>query len=309
MAITELLAPVEASTGPTVATIGTFDGVHLGHRALLRKVKLEAEARGARSLALVFKQQPRSIIKPDSKTTYLCDFETRQKLLSEFEIDEIAALEFSPEFQKLPSDEFVGKLRERVGLQALVLGPGAKIGADLAGVSDLSSSASRVLDGVEFIEVAGEIIDGKTVSSSAIRSAIAEGLCETAAAMLGRNYAISGVVGSGEKRGRDLGFPTANIELESPVTVPQNGIYATYAHVDGNRYRSATSIGVRPTFETDGGRTIEAFLLDFNGDLYTKRLRLEFVTRLRSEVAFESAEQLIEQMNRDVEQTRQLLAT
>ena len=135
-----------------------------------------------------------------------------------------------------------------------------------------------------------------------------EGRCESAAKMLGRNYSITGTVGAGEKRGRDLGFPTANLETDFAVTVPENGIYATLATVDGATYRAATGIGVRPTFDTDGGRTIEAFLLDFEGDLYTKRLRLEFVTRLRSEVAFDSVDELVEQMNRDVEETQEVLA-
>ena len=126
--------------------------------------------------------------------------------------------------------------------------------------------------------------------------------------MLGRNYSITGVVARGERRGRELGFPTANIEPDIAVTIPENGIYATLAEVDGVTYSAATSIGVRPTFDTDGRRTIEAFLLDFDGDLYSKRLRQEFVTRLRSEVAFVSAEQLVDQMNRDVEQTREVLA-
>ena len=135
------------------------------------------------------------------------------------------------------------------------------------------------------------------------------GRCESAAQMLGRNYSITGVVATGERRGQELGFPTANIEPDIAFTVPENGIYATLAEVDGVTYRAATSIGVRPTFETGGGLTIEAFLLDFDGDLYTKRLRLEFVTRLRSEVAFDTVDQLVEQMTRDVEQTRAVLAS
>jgi riboflavin kinase/FMN adenylyltransferase len=301
--------------GPTVATIGTFDGVHLGHRALLLQVKQEAEARSARSVALVFKEQPRAFIRPGERVSYLCDFETRRAILDEIGLDEIVELEFGPAIQTMSSVDFIAGLRERIGLQALVIGPGARVGSDRAGIEDLVSPSPRGagpgrdrLAGIDFLAAPPEVIGGREVSSSAIRGAIKAGRCESAAKMLGRNYSITGIVTVGERRGRELGFPTANLEPNDSVTVPANGIYATLAEVDGVTYQAATSIGVRPTFESGGGRTIEAFLLDFDGDLYTKRLRLEFVKRLRSEVAFDTVDQLIEQMNRDVEQTREVLA-
>ncbi|MCZ6538453.1 MAG: bifunctional riboflavin kinase/FMN adenylyltransferase [Chloroflexi bacterium] len=331
MPVTEPFASIDALHGPTVAAIGTFDGVHLGHRALLLRVKEEAEARSARSVALVFREQPRAFFRPGELVSYLCDFETRLAILGEIGIDEIVVLEFGFTIQKLSSVEFVRGLRDRIGLRALIVGPGARIGSDRARVEDLASPQSGgatpggphsgeatpggatsgrpgELADIDFIAAPAEVIDGQEVSSSAIREAITKGNCEFAAKMLGRNYSITGVVATGARRGRDLGFPTANVEPEITVVVPENGIYATLAEVDGVTYGAATSIGVRPTFDADGGRTIEAFLLDFDGDLYTKRLRLEFVTRLRSEVAFGSVEQLVEQMNKDVEQTREILA-
>jgi riboflavin kinase/FMN adenylyltransferase len=307
MSITELFDSIDVLKGPTVATIGTFDGVHLGHQALLQRVQSEASARGAKSVALVFKEQPRAFIKPGTSVTYLSDFETRKNILTDMGIDHVVQLEFGPAIQQLSSNAFVAALRERIGLVSLILGPGALIGSDRAGVEQLASAGGH--PDIDFVGVPSIVVDGEAVSSSVIRIAIVSGNCELAARMLGRNYSITGVVASGEKRGREIGFPTANIEPEFPVTVPENGIYATMVEVDGKMHDAATSIGVRPTFETDGGRTIEAFLLDFDGDLYTKRLRLEFVKRLRSEVAFESVEQLVEQMNKDVELTRQILAT
>jgi riboflavin kinase/FMN adenylyltransferase len=307
MSITEFFDSIDALEGPTVATIGTFDGVHLGHQALLQRVQSEASSRGAKSVAFVFREQPRAFIKPGTSVTYLSDFGTRRDILNEVGIDHVVQLDFGSAIQQLSSDDFIGALRERIGLVSLILGPGAMIGADRAGVEQLAAASAH--SDIEFIGVPSIVVDGEAVSSSVIRIAIVSGNCELAAKMLGRNYSISGVVTSGEKRGREIGFPTANIEPEFPVTVPENGIYATVAEVDGVMHNAATSIGVRPTFETDGGRTIEAFLLDFDGDLYTKRLRLEFVKRLRPEVAFESVEQLVEQMNQDVEQTRQVLAS
>ena len=306
MSTNELFASINAVPGPTVATIGTFDGVHLGHQALLKRVQDEAVARGGKSVALVFKEQPRAFIKPGVQVSYLSDFESRRDILKDIGIDHIVELEFGSAIQKLSSNDFVAALQERIGLNALILGPGAMIGADRAGVEQLSAARSH--PDIDFIGVHSIVVDGEPVSSSVIRIAIVSGNCELASRMLGRNYSIEGVVARGEQQGRDIGFPTANIEPDFPITVPANGIYATVVEVDGEVHDAATSIGVRPTFETDGGRTLETYLLDFAGDLYTKRLRLEFVERLRAEVAFKSVDQLVEQMNQDVEQTRQILA-
>jgi riboflavin kinase / FMN adenylyltransferase len=305
MSISDLFASIDVIEGPTVATIGTFDGVHLGHQTLLKRVQDEAAKRGAKSVAFVFREQPRAFIKPSNQVTYLSDFETRRDILKAIGIDHVVELNFTAAIQQLSSDDFVGALQERIGLVSLILGPGAMIGSDRAGVEQLSSADTHT--DIEFLGVPTIVVDGEAVSSSVIRIAIVSGNCELAAKMLGRNYSIPGVVADGEKRGREIGFPTANIEPEFAVTVPDNGIYATLVEVDGEMHHAATSIGVRPTFETDGVRTIEAFLLDFDGDLYTKRLRLEFVQRLRAEVAFETVELLIEQMNKDVEQTREIL--
>ena len=305
MSISDLFASIDVIEGPTVATIGTFDGVHLGHQTLLKRVQDEAVKRGAKSVAFVFREQPRAFIKPSNQVTYLSDFETRRDILKAIGIDHVVELNFTAAIQQLSSDDFVGALQERIGLVSLILGPGAMIGSDRAGVEQLSSADTHT--DIEFLGVPTIVVDGEAVSSSVIRIAIVSGNCELAAKMLGRNYSIPGVVADGEKRGREIGFPTANIEPEFAVTVPDNGIYATLVEVDGEMHHAATSIGVRPTFETDGVRTIEAFLLDFDGDLYTKRLRLEFVQRLRAEVAFETVELLVEQMNKDVEQTREIL--
>jgi len=306
MSISDLFTSIDVIEGPTVATIGTFDGVHLGHLALLKRVQDKAAKSGAKSVALVFREQPRAFIKPSKQVTYLSDFETRRDILKEIGVDHVIELNFSAAIQQLSSDNFIGALKERIGLISLILGPGAMIGSDRAGVEQLSAADTHT--DIEFIGVPSIVVDGEAVSSSVIRIAIVSGNCELAAKMLGRNYSIRGVVSNGEKRGRQIGFPTANIEPEFTVTVPDNGIYATLVKINDVTHKAATSIGVRPTFETDGGRTIEAFLLDFDGDLYTKRLHLEFVQRLRAEVAFETVEQLIEQMNKDVDQTREILA-
>jgi riboflavin kinase/FMN adenylyltransferase len=309
MSTNELFASIDVNKGPTVATIGTFDGVHLGHRALIQRVKQEAEKLNARSVAIVFVRQPRAYITPDAAVSYLCDFEARERMLTDLGIDQIIPVEFGAEIQKLSAEEFVLRLHETFDLRALIVGPGARLGSDRVGVEQLTESWSSSNAPIEFISVAAEMIEDQQVSSSAIRNAIKAGHLEIASKMLGRNYSIEGPVAGGDERGRELGFPTANIDQDPSLTVPDNGIYATFATVEGKVYQAAASIGVRPTFEADGARKIEAFLLDFSGDLYTKQLHLEFVTRLRGEVAFESVKQLVAQMNKDVEQTREILSS
>lgn len=303
MSIADPFNAIRAQQGPTVATVGTFDGVHLGHRKLVETVLDEAQAVGGSSLAMIFEGQPRGFINPTVTVSYLSSAEDRVSWLSNVGIDNAVVLQFDESIQKLSSGEFVSELKRRVGLSTLVLGPGAMIGSDRANASTLQST----LEDVKVISVEAESLHGDQISSSRIRQAIEIGDCETATGMLGRNYGFTGLVSEGDKRGQELGFPTANIEPDFEATVPANGIYATRVTVDGETHRAATSIGVRPTFETDGRRTIEAYLLDFDGDLYTKRLHIEFVSRLRGEVAFESVDALIEQMNSDVEQTREII--
>jgi len=303
MSIADPFNAIRAQQGPTVATVGTFDGVHLGHRKLVETVLDEAQAVGGSSLAMIFEGQPRAFINPTVTVSYLSSAEDRVSWLSNVGIDNAVVLQFDESIQKLSSGEFVSELKRRVDLSTLVLGPGAMIGSDRANASTLQST----LEDVKVISVEAESLHGDQISSSRIRQAIEIGDCETATGMLGRNYGFTGLVSEGDKRGQELGFPTANIEPDFEATVPANGIYATRVTVDGETHRAATSIGVRPTFETDGRRTIEAYLLDFDGDLYTKRLHIEFVSRLRGEVAFESVDALIEQMNSDVEQTREII--
>ena len=306
MSISELFASIEIHKGPTVATVGTFDGVHLGHRALLKQLQCEAKARGAISVALVFKEQPRAFIKPDFNVSYISNLKTRRNILTEIGIDQVIELDFGTAIQKLSAEEFVSELQHLIELKALIVGPNAKIGFDRLGIEKLS--LSKKLSNVDFIEAPTKIANGCAVSSSAIRNAIIKGHCEFAATMLGRNYSISGVVVEGDRRGRELGFPTANIRPDSTITVPGNGIYATLVEIDGQSHKAATSIGVRPTFETSGIRTIEAFLLDFDGDLYGQQIQIEFISRTRSEIAFESTEKLTRQMNKDVDEVRNILA-
>ena len=289
----------------TVAAVGTFDGVHLGHRQLLAKVREEAERRGLASVVITFRQPPRALIRPDAPITYLCGLDDRLQYLNELGLDAVAPIDFNDSIRMLAAEQFIQSLKEAIGLRVLVLGPGARLGHDQANIADLEPMTAS--NGIDVVAADAALVDGVAISSSAIRAALNEGRVSDAARMLGRSYSLAGEVVPGDRRGRELGFPTANLAPHADTAVPLDGIYATRVHFDGANHEAATSIGSRPTFG-GGRRAVEAFLLDFDGDLYGKRIKIEFVRRLRDEIAFDGAESLIEQMERDVAETRAVLS-
>jgi riboflavin kinase/FMN adenylyltransferase len=291
--------------GGSAAAVGTFDGVHLGHRKLLATVIGAAAENGLTSLAITFSKQPRAVLSPEKPTTYLASLDRRVETLKSTGIGHVVTVDFDDRLRTKSAMEFLEALKRHAGLKALAVGPGARLGHDRVEAPRLKKLAEGI--GIRVISVDPVIVAGQPVSSSAIREALTKGDVDTAAAMLGRPYAIDGAVAHGDKRGRELGFPTANIDPDPGLAVPADGIYATVAEVDGERKMAATSIGVRPTFG-GGARLVEAYLLDYSGDLYGRRIGLEFVRRLRGEIKFDGVEALVQQMNRDVEETRAVLS-
>jgi riboflavin kinase/FMN adenylyltransferase len=290
---------------PTALTVGTFDGVHLGHRKLLATLRDRGAASGLHSVAITFRAQPRSLIDPSAATTYLSTIDHRISLITETGVQQVLPVEFDEDLRLLAADEFLQILKRASGVKMLVLGLGARLGHDRLDAGQIAPFVSK--HGIELIEVEPERIDGQVVSSSAIRKSLAVGDVTSASRMLGRRYRLEGKVVSGDRRGRELGFPTANIETYGATAVPANGIYATLIRVKAERRMAATSIGVRPTFG-GGARLVEAYILDFNGDLYGQAVELEFVKRLRGEVKFDGVNPLIEQMHRDVSEARDILS-
>ncbi|MBI2965459.1 MAG: riboflavin biosynthesis protein RibF [Chloroflexi bacterium] len=295
-------------------TVGTFDGVHVGHRKLLAKVAALARAiavpGGGVAAAIVFRQQPRALLQPDRPITYIQRLQDRLAMLAEAGLDAIVPVDFDPGLRELTPRRFVGELLDRLQMRHLVLGPGAAIGKDRSGDARTLRALGREM-GFELHTVEPVLHRGQVVSSSAIRSALAEGRLDDVAAMLGRRFTIKGTVESGERRGRQLGFPTANLAVESHSALPADGIYATWALAPGSKvgdekFPAATSIGLRPTFGA-GRRTVEAHLIGFRGDLYGKPLCLEFVTRLRDELKFDDVAALTRQIERDVVDTKRTL--
>lgn len=286
----------------SVVTIGVFDGVHLGHQALIGHCVEIARANGLRPVAVTFDPNPLEILRPDAAPTRLCEIDRRVELIEALGIEKTEVLTFDSEMAALSAEQFIsGLLLERLGAQHVVIGHGFRFGHKAAGSAQTLRHAGLTVD--EYALVGGE----EPVSSTRIRSAVATGDVETAARMLDRAHEVAGVVVAGHKRGRALGFPTANIAHHRRAAVPADGVYAGVAVLDQRRLPAAISVGTNPTF--DGStRTVEAYLLDFDENLYGRGLRVEFTHRLRDTLAFDGVEALVAQMDRDVAQTRRIMA-
>ena len=284
-----LRSPQEAEQAERAVAIGTFDGVHRGHRAVIE----EALGAGLRPAVVTFDPHPRLVLGYDVQL--LATFERRIELLRELDPADVLVVEFTPELSRLTPEEFVGEVLLPFGTKVVVAGESFRFGAGRRG--DLELVRGLGLDVRPVPILAG-------VSSSRIRELLRDGDVRGAAALLGRPPEVEGVVVAGDQRGGTLGFPTANLVPPAGILVPAHGIYAGVADPgSGRRHRTALSIGVNPHY---GGveRRIEAFLLDFEGDLYGRRLVVELWQRLRDERAFESEAELVAQIGRDVEDAR-----
>jgi riboflavin kinase/FMN adenylyltransferase len=292
--------------GGAAVTIGVFDGVHLGHQSLLSRLKEIAGRRGLSSVVLTFRNHPASVLRAGFEPRYLTVPDERVRLLEETGVDLVAQVSFDAKLSRLSARDFAGFLQDVVGMRALVAGPDFAMGRNREGSIDvLREIGAEMGFDVEVVEpLVGP--QGEAVRSTAVRSAVSSGDMEGAAAMLGRHYSIKGTVVHGDGRGGPLGFPTANLRMPTESLAPRDGIYACWVEIDGSRHMAAASIGERPTFP-GAGRSIEAFVMDFDGDLYGRELRLELVRRLRDEEKFDSVEQLRLQVDRDVAETRRLL--
>ena len=301
-----------ADKGASAVTLGVFDGVHRGHRRLIEALKERAQSSGLRSVVVTFRNHPLSVLRPDFEPSYLSTVERRIALLEDTGVDEVAAVDFTSETANVSAADFVKLMCERLGMKALVVGPDFALGRNRQGDIDfLRDTGRRAGFRLEVVEPLAQ--DGHRIDSTGIRRALSAGDVTGAARLLGRNYELAGEVVVGRGRGGPLGFPTANLRTAENLSVPANGIYAAWAHVGrvpGDcgpaKMMCATSIGTNPTFG-ESERTVEAFMLDFKGDLYGSSVTLEFVRRLRDEERFASVQALKEQVGRDVEITRAVL--
>jgi len=291
----------------SVVTIGKFDGVHTGHLDIVRRLREAADAHGVQAVVVTFDRNPLELFRPDDCPKALAGLDQKLELLEASGIDAALVMEFTKEFAAQSPETFVTELLVgALGVQEVLVGADFRFGAKGAGdVDALRGFAERFGFTVTVI---GEVAEGgRRVSSTWIRELLDQGDIARAAELLGRLPAVRGLVVPGAKRGRELGFPTANLSPESQGLIPADGIYAGWLTDEGVRYPAAISVGSNPTFEGVPPKQVEAYLLDQDIDLYGHTVDVEFQTRIRGMVAYTTLEALIEQIAADVVQTRALL--
>lgn len=293
----------------TTLTVGTFDGVHAGHRVLIKTVVKQAEKSRGRSVIVTFDPHPREIIEPGKAgIKLLSSLKERCELLADLGINEMVVIHFDRDFSLLTSEEFIKQIIwEKIGVSNFIIGYDHHFGRDREGTIDTVKRLGVEL-GFTLQIVSKQEVGDKTVSSTAIRKAIqVDGDMIQATKFLERYYLLNGTVVHGDKRGKSLGFPTANIQPENPSKIiPKIGVYATWVRIEGSYYRGMMNIGERPTF-AGANYTIEVHILDFNADIYGKEIQIQFVERIRDEMEFSGKKELIEQLHRDKEKTMNLL--
>jgi riboflavin kinase/FMN adenylyltransferase len=297
--------------GGAVVTIGVYDGVHLGHRALIGRVRAMAAELGASSAVVTFDRHPATVVRPDSAPLLLTDLAQRLELLASTGVDRTLVIPFDAERAQESADDFVREiLVDKLGCVAVVVGHDFHFGRDRGGnVPMLQEMGADLGFDVLGINLVHDDVASAVVSSTRIRGLLGEGDVAGAALLLGRPHEVRGEVQHGDARGRELGFPTANVAVPADILLPADGIYAGwYERPDGSVHATAMSLGRRPTFYADADLSLlECYLLDFEGDLYGERAKVRFVQRLRGEVRFDSVDALVEQMARDVTAARDLL--
>ena len=296
----------------TAVTIGFFDGVHLGHQVVIGEVRRLAAELGARTAVVTFDRHPATVVRPESAPPLLTTLEQRLELLAATGIDYAVVVHFDEARSLETAEDFVRhELVDCLGARAVVVGADFHFGhgrkGDVALLERMGAEHGFEVDGVELVASGSQ--GARSVSSTAIRAALAAGDVEGANRMLGRPHEVRGVVQPGDQRGRDLGFPTANVAVPDELLLPADGIYAGwYVRPDGTRLPTAISLGRRPTFyEAQPYSLLEAHVLDFSGDLYGEEASVRFVARLRGEERFESVDALVEQIGRDVTRAREVL--
>jgi riboflavin kinase/FMN adenylyltransferase len=297
--------PAPGMLGPSHATIGSFDGIHRGHQALLKPLIAGARAAGTTSVLITFEPHPRCVIDPDHCPPLLTTLEEKTWLLDQLGLDHMVVIPFTARVAALSATAFMERLLRGIDLRRVVVGQNHRFGHGQGGDPSLlrKLGARRGFT----VEVAPTLMRGREpISSSRIRRLVLLGQVRAAAQLLGRDYLIRSAVEHGAKRGRQLGFPTANLQIAPNKLIPPNAIYASRVEIDGQTHSGATSIGFRPTF---GGNTltVEVFVLDFDADLYDRLITVWFAHRLRAEKRFASVPALQRQMARDVENTRRIL--
>jgi riboflavin kinase / FMN adenylyltransferase len=310
----EFLDSLDALAGrnlpPLILTIGVFDGVHVGHRALISGAVMAAREQGFLAAVMSFEPHPDSVIFPDRPLLYLTDLADKVAYIAEIGADLLIIQPFTPEFARTPAEDFIARIAQVADIKEIHVGEDFAFGYKAQGnVAFLQEIGPKY--GFQVKSLAPLEVDGEVVKSSRIRSLILEGTVAQADRLLGRAHSLKGEVLHGDQRGRLIGFPTANLAIPDRFAVPANGVYATmttFLEAEGALLPrpSVTNIGTRPTFD-NGVRSVETFVLDWTGDLYGQVIRVEFIQRLREERKFAGIEAIRSQLAQDVENGRQAL--
>ncbi|HEX5939677.1 MAG TPA: riboflavin biosynthesis protein RibF [Dehalococcoidia bacterium] len=296
----------QANGEPSAITIGVFDGVHRGHVHLISQTRAQGDDAGLQTGVITLHPAPETVLRPGKEpTVYLTSLDERMELLRE-EADWVAHVTFTSELAQISARDFVTLLMDVAGLRCLVEGPGFAFGRRREGTMEYLAELGAEL-GYEVVEAEPLVENGETVSSTLVRAALEQGDMERTTGLLGRPFSLRGPVVKGAERGRTIGFPTANIAVAPDRQLPTFGIYVTRSFVGEKAYDSVTNIGLRPTFD-ETLPTVEAYLLDFEGDLYGAEMRLDILHRLRDEARFESIDELKDQIDRDVVAAREYFA-
>lgn len=299
----------------SVVTIGAYDGVHLGHQAVIAEVRRRAAAAGVASAVVTFDRHPAAVVRPESAPRLLTDLDQKLELLAATGVDRCLVIAFDEARSKEPAEEFVREVLVRgLGAKVVIVGEDFHFGhqrkGNVALLAEMGEELGFEVAGLELVDAAGHPAGpGERASSTAIRHALVEGDLALAQAMLGRPYEVRGIVAHGDERGRELGYPTANVSVSGDILLPADGIYAGwFRRADGTVLPAALSLGRRPTFYVEAHASLlEAHVLDFEGDLYDEHVRVTFVERLRGEERFDRVEDLVAQIQRDCDAARRIL--
>ncbi len=286
-------------------TIGVFDGVHLGHKYLISQLTEHARQQNLLSGVVTFRQHPQEILSPQTKLPFLTDLTRRANLLKNEGVEAIITLSFTRELAQLSARQFVSLLKKYLRMRGIVIGPDFALGRNREGSTSTLPALGQDMN-FSVTVIPPIMVNGEVVSSTAIRKALADGDMKRVVNLTGRPFSLHGRVITGSGRGIGLGFPTANLDVNSEQALPAEGVYATWTYIDDKAYQSMTNIGKRPTF---GGSepTVEVYVINYHSDLYGRELKIDIIDRLRDEKQFDTVEELKKQITEDVKQGKTIL--
>ena len=295
----------EVSTKGTSLCIGTFDGVHRGHQKLFKELVKISKINNLLSVVLVFELRPREIINPSLSKPYIIAIEERIQNIKSQKVEKTIKINFDNNIRNISAKKFLEILKNKINLTSLVVSEDTKIGNDQKNGNDLKKTCEELK--ISFNSIKMSLDDNKIVSSSCVSSHISNGEIDKANSMIGRTFRISGKVETGDKIGRTIGIPTANLSVSKDLIIPGDGIYAVKVNVNNQMYKGALSIGNRPVIKTDDSRKIEVYIIDFNKNIYGELIEISIISKIRNQENYDSLEELRFQIDKDIIQITNIL--